>query len=113
MLWKKKGNRLGQVWISWQHVTTPKRMGGAALLDLNFHMASLRFSLLQALCVQSHPWTDIAKFFIEETGISHGRTVIHVSWWHVLNSSRPLTIPHSSLLSHLISSWQTILRLTV
>ncbi|MCO5601460.1 hypothetical protein L7F22_055583 [Adiantum nelumboides] len=32
MLWKKKGNLPGLTWVSWKHITCPKRLGGAALL---------------------------------------------------------------------------------
>ena len=32
MLWRK-GEMMGVTWISWDHLVTPKRLGGATILD--------------------------------------------------------------------------------
>lgn len=37
---EEEGNQPGQTWISWNHITMPKRLGGGALLDVRLHMVA-------------------------------------------------------------------------
>ena len=109
-LWKKE-SRLGISWISWSHICTPKRLGGAALLNLEDHMIARRFSLLKGMCLGSQPWGEIMCYFVEKVGIQHGKTKITTSWWHVINSTRPFKCPDSLMVQHLVLSWQKCLKL--
>ena len=37
MLWRKK-DKQGVSWVSWDRLATPKRLGGAALLNVDMHL---------------------------------------------------------------------------
>ncbi|MCO5600621.1 hypothetical protein L7F22_054736 [Adiantum nelumboides] len=112
MLWKKKGNVPGLTWVSWKHITCPKRLGGAALLDVWIHLLARRWSLLQAMCIDSQPWIDMSIALLENVGIWYGKTRIAVSWWDVVNGSQPVRVSTSPLLDHLVKSWQEVLGYT-
>ena len=43
---------MGITWVAWNHLATPKRLGGTGILDLSMHMMARRFSL--KTCVQTH-----------------------------------------------------------
>lgn len=112
MLWKKRSNKPGLAWVSWKHITTPKRLGGAALLDVWVHLIARRWTLLQAMCVDSQPWIDMIIAFLEDVGIVQGKTRIAAPWWDVLNASQSVRVSASPLLDHLVKSWQEVLRFT-
>ena len=46
LLWKKR-DKMGITWVAWNHLATPKRLGGVGILNLSKHMMARRFSLLQ------------------------------------------------------------------
>ena len=46
MLWRK-GEAIGVTWISWDHLATPKRLGGATILELEMHLMACRVALLR------------------------------------------------------------------
>ena len=71
---------MGITWVVWNHLATPKRLGEVGILNLSKHMMDLRFSLLQEMCSNSQPWTSIVQYFIENKGLTHGRTKIKGSW---------------------------------
>ena len=75
LLWKKRDN-MGITWVAWNHLATPKHLGGA---NLSMHMMARRFSLLQDMCLNSQPWIFIVQYFIENKGLTHGRTMIKAS----------------------------------
>ncbi|MCO5597147.1 hypothetical protein L7F22_051222 [Adiantum nelumboides] len=112
MLWKKRSNKPGLTWVSWKLISTPKRLGGAALLDVWVHLLARRWTLLQAMCVDSQPWIDMVIAFLEDVGIVQGKTRIAASWWDVVNASQSVCVSASSLLDHLVKSWQEVLRFT-
>ena len=51
---------MGITWVAWNHLETPKRLGGTGILNLSKHMMARRFSLLQDMCSTSQPWISIA-----------------------------------------------------
>ena len=110
MLWRK-GEMMGVTWISWDHLATPKRLGGAAILNLEKHLMARRFALLRDICQQDQPWISMMQYFIEHEGLVHGKTKIQASWWSLLNGSIPLKIQHSVCGQHLVRSWQDALSL--
>ncbi|MCO5549418.1 hypothetical protein L7F22_024322 [Adiantum nelumboides] len=112
MLWKKKGKLPGLTWVSWKHITCPKRLGGAALFDVWIHLLARRWSLLQAMCIDSQPWMDMSIALLEHVGIWYGKTQIAASWWNVVNGSQPVRVSASPLLDHLVKSWQEVLGYT-
>ncbi|MCO5603299.1 hypothetical protein L7F22_057448 [Adiantum nelumboides] len=112
MLWKKKGNFPRLTWVSWKHITCPKRLGGAALLDVWIHFLACKWSLLQAMFIDSQPWIDMSIALLEHVGISYGKTRIAASWWDVVNGSQPVRVSASPLLDHLVQSWQEVLGYT-
>ena len=75
---------MGITWVAWNHLGTPKRLGGTGILNLSKHMMAHRFSFLQVMCSTSQPWISIALYFIENKGLTHGRTKIKASWWQLL-----------------------------
>ena len=86
---------IGVTWISWDPLATPKRVGGAAILDLEMHLMARRFALLRDICQQDQPWISMMHYFIEHQGLVHGETKIQASWWSLLNGSIPLKIQDS------------------
>ena len=70
---------MGITWVAWNHLATPKRLGGTGILNLFKHMMARRFSLLQDMCSNSQPWISIVQYFIENKRLTHGRTTIMVS----------------------------------
>ena len=72
MLWRK-GEMMGVTWISWDHLATPKRLGGAAILNLEKHLMARRFALLRDICQQDQPWISMMQYFIELEGLVHGK----------------------------------------
>ena len=64
MLWRK-GEMKGVTWISWDHLATPKRLGGVGILNLEMHLMAHRFALLQDVCQQDQPWISMMQYFIE------------------------------------------------
>ena len=110
MLWRK-GEMKGVTWISWDHLATPKRLGGAGILNLEMHLMARRFALLRDVCQQDQPWISMMQYFIEHEGLVHGKTKIRASWWSLLNGSIPLKIRHSICVQHLVRSWQDALSL--
>ena len=109
-LWKKESN-IGISWVSWLHICTPKHLGGAGLLNLEDHLVARRFSLLKEMCSGSQPWAEIICYFVEKVGIQHGKTKIRTSWWHVINSTRSFRCSQSTIVQHLVVSWQKSLKL--
>ena len=112
LLWKKR-DKMGITWVAWNHLATPKRLGGTGILNLSKHMMARRFSLLQDMCSESQPWISIAQYFIENKGFTHGRTKIEASWWQLLNGCISLKISGSTCVQHLATSWQEALSLCV
>ena len=104
---------MGITWVAWNHLATPKRLGGTGILNLSKHMMARRFSLLQDMCSKSQPWISIAQYFIENKGLTHGRTKIEASWWQLLNGCISLRISGSTCVQHLATSWQEALLLCV
>ncbi|MCO5594133.1 hypothetical protein L7F22_048154 [Adiantum nelumboides] len=112
MLWKKNNLKPGIVWVSWPHISTPKRMGGVAILDLWMHMLARRWSLLQDMCLSSmQPWVSIAEYFICQTGLPYGKTKIDAPWWHIVNAQQAFKCKQSSTLTSLVISWQEVLKI--
>ncbi|MCO5583244.1 hypothetical protein L7F22_037153 [Adiantum nelumboides] len=109
MLRKKKGNLPRLTWVLWKHITCPKRLGGAALLDVSINLLARRWSLLQAMCIDSKPWIDMSIALLEHVGIWYGKTRIATSWWDVVNGSQPVRVSASLLLDYLAKSWQEVL----
>ena len=85
LLWKKKGKD-GISWLAWDHICTPKRLGGATLLNVYDHMVAERFSLLIAMFANTQPWIEMVIFFIERIGIKFGNVRVQTHWWNVVNS---------------------------
>ena len=108
MLWRKKDRR-GVAWVSWEHLATPKRLGGVTILNLDMHLMARRFSLLRDMCRQDQPWVCMMQYFIENAGFIHGKTKIKASWWHLLNGSINLKVRHSVCAHHLVRSWKETL----
>ena len=52
---------MGITWLAWNHLATPKRLGGTGILNLSKHMMDRRFSLLQDMCSKSQPVRAVAK----------------------------------------------------
>ena len=48
---------------------------------------------------------------MEKVGIQHGKTKIRTSWWHVINSTRSFRCSQSTIVQHLVVSWQKSLKL--
>ena len=48
------------------HISTPKRLGEAALLYLHEHMVVQIHFLSIAMFGDGHPWTEMVKFFIHK-----------------------------------------------
>ena len=46
LLWKKR-DKMGITWVAWNHLATPKRLGGTGILNLSKHMMARRFSLFE------------------------------------------------------------------
>ena len=81
LLWKKRDN-MGITWVPWNHLATPKRLGKVGILNLSKHMMMApRFSSIQDMCSNSQPLISIVRYFIENKGLTHGRTTIKASWW--------------------------------
>ena len=104
---------MGITWVAWNHLATLKRLGGTGILNLSKHMMARRFSLLQDVCSTSQPWISIVQYFIENKGLTHGRTMIKASWWQLLNGCISLRILGSTCVQHLVTSWQEPLLLCV
>ena len=71
---------MGITWVAWNHLATPKCLGGVGILNLSMHMMARRFSLLQDMCSYSQLWISIVQYFNENNDL-HGRTTIKASWW--------------------------------
>ena len=41
LLWKKR-DKMGITWVAWNHLATPKRLGGTGILNLSKHMMARR-----------------------------------------------------------------------
>ena len=86
-------------------MATPKRLGGATILNLDVHLMAWQFSLLRDMwsdmCRRYQTWICLMQYFMEYEGLMHGITKIHASWWHLLNGSIPLKIRHSKCAHHL------------
>ena len=83
LLWKRKDKK-GIAWMAWDHICTPKWLGGAALLNLYEHMVVRRFIFLKSMFEGNQPWTEIMVFYHEKKGIKIGRTKVTTSWWNVV-----------------------------
>ena len=70
----RKGELMGGTWILWDHLATPKRLGGATILDLEMHLVAHGFALLRGVCQQDQPWISMMQYFIEHEGLVHGNT---------------------------------------
>ena len=110
MLWRNE-EMMGVTWISWDHLATPKRLGGATILDLERHLMARRFTLLQDICKQYQPWISMRQYFIEHDGFVHGKTKIQALWWPLRNGCILLKIRHSVCGQHLVRSWHNALSL--
>ena len=108
LLWKKKGKD-GISWLAWDHICTPKRLGGATLLNVYEHMVARRFSLLIAMFANTQPWIEMVIFFIERIGIKFGNVRVQTHWWNVVNSKRQVKCSMSWVVNQLLSSWQNVL----
>ena len=108
LLWKRK-EKVGRSWMAWEHICTPKRLGGVALLNLYDHMVARRFTLLKAMFLGDEPWTEMIVFFIEKQGIKVGRTPIKTSWWNVVNCDIRVNVLGSRIVNHLVNSWKAVL----
>ena len=108
LLWKRKDKK-GIAWMAWDHICTPKRLGGAALLNLYEHMVARRFTFLKSMFEGNQPWTEIMVFYLEKKGIKLGRTKVTTSWWNVVNCDVKVTGLGSRIANHLVNSWQSIL----
>ena len=60
LLWKKR-DKMGITWVVWNHLATPKRLGGIGIWNLSKHMMARILSLLQDMCSNSQPWISIAQ----------------------------------------------------
>ena len=67
---------MGVTWISWDYLATPKRLGGASILDLEMHLMARRFALLRDIWQQNQPWISILQYFIEHEGLAQVKTNI-------------------------------------
>ena len=108
LLWAKKGKH-GISWLAWDHICTPKRLGGAALLNVYEHMVARRFSLLISMFGNTQPWVEMVIFFIERIGIKFGKVKVETHWWNVVNSKRQVKCSMSWVVDQLLSSWQNVL----
>ena len=92
MLWWK-GEMMGVTWMSLDQLATPKRLGGAPILesDLEMHLMARRFALLR-IYVNKINHGYMMQYFVEHEGLVHGKTKIQASWWSLLNGSIPLKI---------------------
>ncbi len=108
LLWKKKGYN-GISWIAWDHVCTPKRLGGAALLNVFEHMVARRVSMLKFMFEGSQPWTEMMAFFIRKLGIKFGNMQVEMNWWNVVNSQRQVRCTKYWVVNQFLSSWQSVL----
>ena len=110
MLWKKK-YRDCIPWMAWDHLCTPKRLGGPALLNQYEHMAACRFSFLVAMFKDDQPWIEMTKSFIEKVGIRQGKatTRIECSWWNVVNLDGQMRCIGSIVVNPLVASWKSYL----
>ena len=52
LLWEKR-DKMGITWVVWNHLATPKRLGGTGILNLSKHMMAHRFHYYKT-CVQTH-----------------------------------------------------------
>ena len=64
---------MGITWVAWNHLATPKRLGGTGILNLSKHMMARRFSLLQDMCSNSQPWIYMLQYFIKNRGLTYRR----------------------------------------
>ena len=61
---------MGITWVLWNHLATPKRLGGIVILNLSKHMMARRFSFLQDMCSNSQPWISIVQYLIQKKGFN-------------------------------------------
>ena len=55
---------MGITWVPWNHLATPKRLGGTGILNLSKHMMAHRFSLVQSLPVSLFRSTGFRSSFL-------------------------------------------------
>ena len=46
-------------WISWDHFSIFKCLGGVAILFLKMHLMARRFAVLRDMCEQDQPWISM------------------------------------------------------
>ena len=112
-IWPLESPRLRIIWVVWNHLATLKLLGGVGILDLPIHMMARRFSLLQDIFSSLQPWISIIRYFVENKGLTHGRTMIMTSCWQILIGCISLKIPGPSCVQHVVISWQEALLLCV
>lgn len=82
-------------------------MGGVAHLDIWYHLLSHRWSLLQEVCMHSHPWIEMARHLLEQGGITQELNPGGGIYWIALKSRQsqefPLTHTHSSFMAKYFS----------
>ena len=66
------------LWFAWDHVCTPKRLGGAPILNLYEDMVARRFTFIRIMFEGVQPWTEMVKYFIEEIEIQLGNMKIEL-----------------------------------
>ena len=108
LLWKRKG-KSALSWLAWDHVCTPKRLGGASILNLYEHMVARRFTFIRFMFEGVQPWTEMVAYFIEKNGIKLGNMKVEANWWNVINSDRDVKCAGSMIVNHLLTSWQSML----
>ena len=91
LLWKKNG-KSALLWLAWDHVCTPKRLGGASILNLYEHMVAHLFTFIQFMFEGVQPWIEMVTYFIEKTGINLGNITVEANLWNVINSERDVNV---------------------
>ena len=71
LLSKRKGKR-ALPWSAWDHVCTPKHLGGASILNIYEHMVARRFTFIRFMFEGVQPWTEMVAYFIEQNEIKLG-----------------------------------------
>ena len=104
LLWKRKG-KSALSWLAWDHVCTPKRLGGASILNLYEHMVARRFTFIRFMFEGVQPWTEILAYYIEKNGIKLGSMKVEANWWNVISSDRDVKCARSMIVNHLLTSW--------